>query len=69
MRLDRYATYALVEEGKEDSPLTDVTMEIDGISEYGTLEADKEKNYLYVLHANNENKLGSLILKTTYNNQ
>ena len=69
VRLDRYATYALVEEGKEDSPLTDVTMEIDGVSEYGTLEADKEKNYLYVLHANNENKLGSLILKTTYNNQ
>lgn len=69
VRLDRYANYVLAAEGNEDSPLTTVSMSIQSGDKYGTLMADKEHDYIYVLHANNKNELGKIVLAASYNDK
>ena len=66
LRLDRYSNYSLVNEGAEDIALSDVSMSIlDGID----LASIVSSGNIYVLHANNKNKLGKLTLTATYNNK
>ena len=67
IRLDRYANYYLALEGQEDEVLTAELSIIDG-EELGTLSYDNDHQF-YVLHANNKNKLGKLVLSTTYNDR
>ena len=81
LRLDRYGTYALVHDGNIlNSEITIVPDSNDNRSQkekerepsqYATIIADKDKdnNVIYVLHANNKNKLGQLVLTTTYENK
>ena len=66
VRLDRYANYVLAAEGAEDNPISNVTMFIQSGEEYGTLAQD---NDTYILHANNKNVLGKLVLVAIYNNK
>lgn len=66
LRLDRYGNYSLVNEGAEDTALSDVSISIsDGVD----LASIVPSGNIYVLHANNKNKLGKLTLTATYNNK
>ena len=78
LRLDRYDGYYLVKEGTEASIANaihlDKAMEIqedpdskNKPSDYGTIVADPDHSNVYVVRANNKNKLGKLILVATYN--
>ena len=73
VRLDRYANYYLALEGQEDTPLnaqisiTEDSMAKNPPSDYGTLQASAQQQHVYVLHANNKNKLGKLTLEANYN--
>ena len=73
VRLDRYANYYLALEGQEDTPLnaqisiTEDSTAKNPPSDYGTLQASAQQQHVYVLHANNKNKLGKLTLEANYN--
>jgi len=56
----------LVNEGAEDTAMSDVSISIsDGVD----LASIVPSGNMYVLHANNKNKLGKLTLAATYNNK
>ena len=81
LRLDRYGTYNLVHNDIIlDAKITIVPDEDDKRSleeklrepsKYASIKSDKDQdnNTIYVLHANNKNKLGKLVLTTTYENK
>lgn len=71
IRLDRYATYMLVNEDTDNSVLEAVTFTLDDNGNLATLNKayDNQGNELInacVLHANAKNKLGEVILSVVY---
>ena len=72
LRLDRYVTYTLVNNDQILNAEITIVPDTDAKkppSDYGTIQQDTDKNgnNIYVLHANNKNKLGKIILTATYN--
>ncbi len=77
LRLDRQEGYYLLEEGMEEKQenalaITSMVIQEDPSakkppSDYGTLTKNLENNKIYILHANNKNKLGKLVLVAKYN--
>ena len=78
LRLDRYGTYILVHDNTIlDAEISIMPDEDDNRPQkekerepsiYASIKADKniENNTIYVLHANNKNKIGQLVLTATY---
>lgn len=71
VKLDRYGTYVLKADDTTIEQAISIQIDPDAKkppSDYATLKEDIDKNgnKIYVLHANDKNKLGKVVLVTTY---
>ena len=77
IRLDRKAVYTLKSNSVIDDEAVVITIQPDETakqnmpSEYATIKSERDQNnkLVYVLHANNKNKLGKIVLVANYQNQ